>query len=70
MNLSRVGPENETTYNEDFYNSLDVICNALDNVKTRLYIDSKSIEYQKALIESGRCQACSPGSWPPAAGLV
>lgn len=53
VNLSRVGPENETTYNEDFYNSLDVICNALDNVKTRLYIDSKSIEYQKALIESG-----------------
>jgi ubiquitin-activating enzyme E1 len=53
VNLNRVGVENESIYNEDFYKSVDVVCNALDNVKTRLYIDAKIIEYQKPLIESG-----------------
>jgi ubiquitin-activating enzyme E1 len=52
-NLNRVCPETELIYNDAFFDSLDVVCNALDNVKTRLYIDSKCIEHQKPLIESG-----------------
>ncbi|CAF0776117.1 unnamed protein product [Brachionus calyciflorus] len=65
-NLNRVGPETENIYNEEFYNSVDVVCNALDNVKTRLYIDSKCIEFRKPLIESGtlgtegNVQVCLP----------
>lgn len=65
-NLNRVGPDTEEIYNDQFFNSLDVICNALDNVKTRLYIDSKSIEFHKPLIESGtlgtegNVQVCVP----------
>ena len=51
--LIREGPETETIYNEEFYKSLDFICNALDNVKARLYIDSRCIEFKKPLIESG-----------------
>ena len=65
-NLNRVGPETEQIYNDKFFNSLDVVCNALDNVKTRLYVDSKCIEYRKPLIESGtlgtegNVQVCLP----------
>jgi ubiquitin-activating enzyme E1 len=40
-NTSRVGPETENIYNHEFFNSLDFICNALDNIAARLYIDSK-----------------------------
>jgi ubiquitin-activating enzyme E1 len=53
VNLNRIGDETEEIYNEEFFKSLNVICNALDNVKTRLYIDSKCIQHQKPLIESG-----------------
>lgn len=53
VNLNRIGDETEEIYNEKFFESLNVICNALDNVKTRLYIDSKCIQHQKPLIESG-----------------
>ena len=52
-NLNRVGPETESFYDESFYASLDVVCNALDNVKARLYIDSRCIQFKKPLIESG-----------------
>lgn len=52
-NLSRVAEETEHIYTAEFFKSLDVVCNALDNVKTRLYVDSKCIEFQKPLIESG-----------------
>jgi ubiquitin-activating enzyme E1 len=65
-NLNRLGPETEHVYTSEFYESLDLVCNALDNVKTRLYIDSKCIEHQKPLIESGtlgtegNVQVCVP----------
>jgi len=29
------------------------VCNALDNVQARLYVDQRCIYYQKSLLESG-----------------
>lgn len=50
---SRVGAETENLFNEDFYQSLDGVCNALDNVDARMYMDSQCVFYQKPLLESG-----------------
>jgi len=50
---NRVGAETETLFNEDFYQSLDGVCNALDNVEARLYMDSQCVYYRKPLLESG-----------------
>lgn len=52
-NLSRVGPETENVYTDEFFASLDFVCNALDNVKARLYCDSRCVSSCKPLIESG-----------------
>ncbi|EAL72486.1 ubiquitin activating enzyme E1 [Dictyostelium discoideum AX4] len=49
----RVGPDTESHYNEEFFNSLDGVCNALDNVEARLYMDSQCVYYGKPLLESG-----------------
>jgi len=35
----RVCPENEKLFNAKFWSSLDGVCNALDNVKARKYVD-------------------------------
>eukprot|EP01117_Protostelium_nocturnum_P002084 TRINITY_DN12724_c0_g1_i1.p1 TRINITY_DN12724_c0_g1~~TRINITY_DN12724_c0_g1_i1.p1 ORF type:complete len:1011 (+),score=274.61 TRINITY_DN12724_c0_g1_i1:161-3193(+) len=50
---TRVGPETESTFNDDFYNSLSGVCNALDNVEARTYMDSQCIYHKKSLLESG-----------------
>lgn len=52
-NLNRVAPETDSIYSHDFFQSLDFVCNALDNVDARLYIDSKCVDHKKPLIESG-----------------
>eukprot|EP00002_Diphylleia_rotans_P028574 TRINITY_DN5775_c0_g3_i4.p1 TRINITY_DN5775_c0_g3~~TRINITY_DN5775_c0_g3_i4.p1 ORF type:complete len:1201 (+),score=238.65 TRINITY_DN5775_c0_g3_i4:1107-4709(+) len=49
----RVSNETETIFHDDFWESLDGVCNALDNVKARLYVDSKCVFYNKPLLESG-----------------
>lgn len=49
----RVDPENEPTFNDDFWNSLDFVVNAVDNIKARLYIDNLCVWYGKSLFESG-----------------
>lgn len=49
----RVDPSTEHTYNDEFYESLSGVCNALDNVEARLYMDSRCIYYQIPLIDSG-----------------
>jgi ubiquitin-activating enzyme E1 len=33
--------------------SLDVVVNALDNVKARLYVDTRCVFFEKPLLESG-----------------
>lgn len=51
--LNRVGPETETVYNSTFFNSLDGVANALDNVSARMYMDSRCVTFKKSLLESG-----------------
>ena len=50
---ARVGPDTEDKFNDQFYTSLDGVCNALDNVKARQYTDSRIVFYEKPLLESG-----------------
>lgn len=49
----RVGAETENVFNDKFWESLDFVTNALDNVEARLYVDSKCVYYRKPLFESG-----------------
>jgi ubiquitin-activating enzyme E1 len=48
-----VGPDSENHFDDAFWDSLDGVCNALDNVKARRYVDSRCVFYQKPLLESG-----------------
>lgn len=49
----RVTSDNETVYDDAFWDGLDFVTNAVDNVNARLYIDSKCIWHEKPLLESG-----------------
>ena len=51
--LDRVGLETENTFNDDFFDSLDGVCNALDNILARQYTDRRCVYFKKPLIESG-----------------
>ena len=44
---------NETFFNDEFWDNLTCVINAVDNVKARLYIDSRCVFYKKPLLESG-----------------
>lgn len=48
-----VGPKTEDFFNDDFWIPLDGICNALDNMEARFYVDDQCIKYEKSLLESG-----------------
>ncbi|KAL0574314.1 E1 ubiquitin-activating protein [Marasmius crinis-equi] len=48
-----VGPDTEDVYDEKFFNNLDGVTNALDNVKARLYMDQRCVFYKKPLVDSG-----------------
>jgi ubiquitin-activating enzyme E1 len=52
-NYAQVAPETEAQFNDDFFEGLDMVCTALDNVEARLYIDQKCLFYQKPMLESG-----------------
>ena len=49
----RVGAESDATFNDAFWESLDCVVNALDNIQTRLLVDSRCVWYNKPLLESG-----------------
>lgn len=49
----RVAHNTENIFNDNFWMNLDVVCNALDNVKARLYVDQRCVFYGKPLMESG-----------------
>lgn len=49
----RVGPETEHVFNEDFWEELDGVTNALDNVDARQYVDRRCVFFRKSLIDSG-----------------
>mgnify|MGYP000019892454 FL=1 len=50
---NRVSPETENVFDDAFWESIDVVINALDNVNARLYVDSRCVYFQKPLLESG-----------------
>ncbi|KAK8118507.1 Ubiquitin-activating enzyme E1 1 [Apiospora kogelbergensis] len=49
----RVSPETEHLFNEEFWNALDGVTNALDNVEARTYVDRRCVFFHKPLLESG-----------------
>jgi len=51
--IHKVGEESEDIYSDDFMEGLSGICNALDNVSARMYMDSRAVYYKKPLLESG-----------------
>ena len=50
---NRVGLETEHVYDVNFFESLDGVANALDNIQTRLYVDKRCLLFKKSLLESG-----------------
>lgn len=53
LHVFQLGIETETFFDEDFWESLDCVVNALDNVEARLYVDSKCVDFARPLLESG-----------------
>ncbi len=49
----RVSPDTEKVFNDEFWEGLDGVLNALDNIKARKYVDAKCVFYAKPLYESG-----------------
>ncbi|KAJ6144673.1 Ubiquitin-activating enzyme [Penicillium chermesinum] len=49
----RVGPDTEHIFDEEFWNGLDGVTNALDNVDARTYVDRRCVFFRKPLLESG-----------------
>eukprot|EP00758_Cryptobia_borreli_P005247 Tbor_TRINITY_DN4799_c0_g1::TRINITY_DN4799_c0_g1_i1::g.16949::m.16949/K03178/UBE1, UBA1; ubiquitin-activating enzyme E1 len=49
----KVASETEHIFNLAFWESLDVVCNALDNVSSRRYVDSQCVDHKISLFESG-----------------
>ncbi|KAJ1668022.1 E1 ubiquitin-activating protein [Coemansia sp. RSA 1646] len=49
----RVGTDTENIYNDAFFDNIDMVTNALDNVETRRYVDRRCVFYKKPLLESG-----------------
>lgn len=50
---NRASPDSENVFNDTFWENLNVVINALDNVTARLYIDQRCLYFQKPLLESG-----------------
>ncbi|XP_013145647.1 PREDICTED: ubiquitin-like modifier-activating enzyme 1 [Papilio polytes] len=50
---NRVCPETECVYDDQFFEQLDGVANALDNVDARIYMDRRCVYYRKPLLESG-----------------
>ena len=50
---NRVGEDTEHIFNDVFFETLDGVCNALDNVDARMYMDGRCIHYKLSLLESG-----------------
>ncbi len=48
-----VAQETEHVFNDEFWEGLDFVVNAVDNIKARLYVDARCVWYEKPLLESG-----------------
>ncbi|KAF2072851.1 hypothetical protein CYY_005828 [Polysphondylium violaceum] len=52
-NQDKIDVKSENIYNSEFYNPLDAVVMALDNVEARMYVDQRCVTFKKALLESG-----------------
>eukprot|EP00884_Botryococcus_braunii_P010809 jgi/Botrbrau1/1972/Bobra.0052s0015.1 len=50
---NRVSPETENVFDDSFWESQDLVVNALDNITARMYVDSRCVYFGKPLLESG-----------------
>lgn len=50
---NRVGVETENVYDDEFFDKLDGVANALDNMDARIYMDRRCVYYRRMLIDSG-----------------
>ena len=48
-----VSVDTESIYHSAFWEKLDVVVNALDNWKARIYVDSQIVKYHRPLLEGG-----------------
>ena len=53
MLKDRVAQDTEHIFNENFWESLDGVTNALDNVDARTYVDRRCVFFHKPLLDSG-----------------
>lgn len=51
--MTRVGDDTEDVFNDPFWESIDFVVNAVDNINARLYVDARCVWYEKPLLESG-----------------
>ena len=49
----RVAPTTEAQFDDNFWINTNIVVNALDNVKARMYVDERCVLYGKPLFESG-----------------
>lgn len=50
---NRVGVATENIYDDDFFERLNGVANALDNIEARNYVDRRCVYYRLPLLESG-----------------
>merc|ERR1719181_2751151 len=48
-----VGQKTEDTFDDAFWMGLSGVCNALDNMEARFYVDAQCVKYELSLLESG-----------------
>ncbi|GME81961.1 unnamed protein product [Ambrosiozyma monospora] len=53
FSVDKVGAETEHIFDNKFWESLDFVTNALDNVEARSYVDRRCVFFKKPLLESG-----------------
>ena len=53
MMKDRVAQDTEHVFNENFWEGLDGVTNALDNVDARTYVDRRCVFFHKPLLDSG-----------------
>mmetsp|Transcript_29633 Transcript_29633/g.48896 ORF Transcript_29633/g.48896 Transcript_29633/m.48896 type:complete len:1094 (+) Transcript_29633:153-3434(+) len=49
----KVAPDTEQVFGDAFYDNLNGVCTALDNIEARLYMDQRCLFYRLPMLESG-----------------
>ena len=50
---NKICTDTESIYDLNFFNEIDGVANALDNIQARLYVDQQCMKFNKPLFESG-----------------